>query len=200
MIFNKITLLLCETGYSQICSSAYLFWVSKVQFGSQIDNLQLDDVLLIGERFGHLSQDVGGDFGDMLAVLANQPQDARSGHRHLIHRCIFRTMETVWNVKVGSLDQNATWMLSMSLAMCLMMSLCCSGCICRSFLITTTDSATTSSEDTQTPMLYKTHTKYDSTLSDGHLWLLHCISLFFTAFDGLISSIFMATFVCQRLW
>lgn len=38
-----------------------------------------------------------------------------------------------------------TWMLSVNFAMCLMMSLCFSGCICSSFLITTTDSATTNS-------------------------------------------------------
>lgn len=50
--------------------------------------------------------------------------------------------DTAWGAWVG---ENLTWMLSVSLAMCLMMSLCFSGCICRSFLITTTDSATTSS-------------------------------------------------------
>lgn len=48
--------------------------------------------------------------------------------------------DTAWGV-----SENLTWMLSVSFAMCLMMSLCFSGCICRSFLITTTDSATTSS-------------------------------------------------------
>lgn len=38
-----------------------------------------------------------------------------------------------------------TWMLSVSFARCLMISPCCAGCICSSFLMTTTDSATTSS-------------------------------------------------------
>ncbi len=165
----------------------HLFWVSEVQFGSQIDNLQLDNVFLVIESFGHLSQDVGGDFGDVFAVFSDQPQDARSGHGHLTRTHTQSGLESVWDVKTGSLDLNSTWMLSMSLAICLMMSLCCSGCIWRSFLITTTDSATTNSENTHKQTI---HTEYYSTLFDRRLWLLHCTLLFFTACDRPISSAF----------
>ena len=45
--------------------------------------MQLDNVLLGSEGFGHLSQDVRCDPGDVLTVLANEPQDAGSGHGHL---------------------------------------------------------------------------------------------------------------------
>lgn len=61
-------------------SCPHLFGVGQVEFGSQIDDLQLDNILLIGEAFGHLSENIRGDFGYMLTVLTNQPQDACSCH------------------------------------------------------------------------------------------------------------------------
>lgn len=90
---------------------------------------------------------------------------------------------------MGSLDHNSTWMLSMSLAMCLMMSLCCSGCICRSFLITTTDSATTNSENThtQTNKHAPNITRHYLTEVFSHS-IAPCCS--FTAFDRPISRAF----------
>lgn len=61
-------------------SCPHLFGVGQVEFGSQIDDLQLDNILLIGEAFGHLPENIRGDFGYMLTVLTNQPQDACSCH------------------------------------------------------------------------------------------------------------------------
>jgi len=64
-------------------SCSHLFGVGEIELGGQIDDLQLDDVFFVGERLGHLPQDVGGDLRDVLAVFADQPQDAGPRHRHL---------------------------------------------------------------------------------------------------------------------
>jgi len=61
----------------------YLLGVGQVQLSCQVDDLQLDDVLLIGEGLGHLAQHVRCDLGHVLAVLADEPQDAGPRHWHL---------------------------------------------------------------------------------------------------------------------
>lgn len=122
-----------------------LFRVGEIQLGRQVYDLELHNVLLVGERLRHLPQHIWSNLRHVLAVLSDQPQDAGPRHRHL---------QTVWEGMIpcascghsaGGAHENHTWMLSVSFAMCLMMSLCFSGCICSSFLMTTTDSATTSS-------------------------------------------------------
>lgn len=64
-------------------ATSYLLGVGQVEFGCQVDGLQLDDVLLRSERLGHLPQHIRRDFWHALAVLSHQPQDAGSGHGHL---------------------------------------------------------------------------------------------------------------------
>lgn len=64
-----------------LCS--HLLVVGQVELGSQIEDLQFDNVLLVGEAFGHLPEDIRSDFRYVLTVLTNQPQDARSRHRDL---------------------------------------------------------------------------------------------------------------------
>ena len=49
----------------------YLFGVGEVEFGSQVDSLELDDVLLGGEALGHLAEDVRGDLRDPLTILSH---------------------------------------------------------------------------------------------------------------------------------
>lgn len=61
----------------------YLLGVGQVELGCQVDDLQLHNVLLAGERLGHLTQHIGCNLGYMFAVLANQPQDAGPGHGYL---------------------------------------------------------------------------------------------------------------------
>lgn len=61
----------------------YLLGVGQVELGCQIDDLQLDNVLFCREGLGHFSQDVRCNLGDVLTVLADEPQDAGSGHGHL---------------------------------------------------------------------------------------------------------------------
>lgn len=61
----------------------YLLGIGQVELSCQVDDLQLDNVLLVGEGLGHLAQHVRRDLGHMLAVLANEPQDAGSCHWHL---------------------------------------------------------------------------------------------------------------------
>lgn len=61
----------------------YLLGVGQVELSRQIDDLQLDNVLLIGEGLGHLAQHIRCDLGHVLAVLANEPQDAGPCHWHL---------------------------------------------------------------------------------------------------------------------
>lgn len=64
-------------------TSSYLLGVGEVEFGRQVDGLQLDNVLLRCERFGDLAQHVGRNLGHALAVLAHEPQDAGASHGHL---------------------------------------------------------------------------------------------------------------------
>lgn len=61
----------------------YLLRVGQVELGSQVDDLQLDNIFLCCEGLGHFPQDVRCNLGDVLTVLANEPQDAGSGHGHL---------------------------------------------------------------------------------------------------------------------
>lgn len=61
----------------------YLLGVGQVELSCQIDDLQLDNVLLVGEGLGHLAQHIRCDLWHVLAVLANEPQDAGSCHWHL---------------------------------------------------------------------------------------------------------------------
>lgn len=61
----------------------YLLGVGQVELSCQIDDLQLDNVLLVGEGLGHLAQHIRRNLGHMLAVLANEPQDAGPCHWHL---------------------------------------------------------------------------------------------------------------------
>jgi hypothetical protein len=49
----------------------YLFGVGEVEFGSQVDSLELDDVLLRGEALGHLAENVRGDLRDPLTILSH---------------------------------------------------------------------------------------------------------------------------------
>lgn len=51
----------------------YLLGVGQVELSRQVDNLQLDDVLLVGEGLGHLAQHVRRYLGHVLAVLADKP-------------------------------------------------------------------------------------------------------------------------------
>lgn len=75
-------------------------------------------------------------------------QEPESISEHLVDTW-FIIIDTEWGIEVSYhlqvMKETLTWMLSVSFAMCFMMSLCFSGCICSSFLITTTDSATTNS-------------------------------------------------------
>lgn len=60
-----------------------LFGVGEIQLGCQVYDLELHNVLLIGERLRHLPQHIWSDLGHVLAVLSDQPQDAGPRHRHL---------------------------------------------------------------------------------------------------------------------
>lgn len=120
-------------------SLSYLLGVGQVEFGCQVDRLQLHYVLLGCKSLGHLAEDIRCDLWHPLAVLSHQPQDAGSGHRDLTsHRTIkvvivlFYNTSSRLNFHVGQLqikskEENRTVMLSKSLAMCLMISLCCVG-------------------------------------------------------------------------
>lgn len=61
----------------------YLLRVGQIELGCQVDDLQLNNVLLCCEGLGHFSQDIRCNPGDVLTVLANEPQDAGSGHGYL---------------------------------------------------------------------------------------------------------------------
>lgn len=129
----------------------YLLGVGQIEFGCQVDGLQLDNVLLASERLSHLPQNIRCDFWHPLAVLSHQPQDAGSGHGDL-PAAQRRQVTLCWLLQRKKITrrskQNRTVILSKSLAMSLMMSPCWVGWVCSSFLITTTLSATTVSAKT----------------------------------------------------
>lgn len=60
-----------------------LFGVGEIQLGRQVYDLELHNVLLVGERLRHLPQHIWSNLRHVLAVLSDQPQDAGPRHRHL---------------------------------------------------------------------------------------------------------------------
>lgn len=133
----------------------YLLGVGQVEFGCQVDSLQLHNVLLCGESLCHLTENIRCDLWHPLAVLPHQPEDAGSCHGDLsqqgdtlrVHKSCHVAFFGLLLISSGAM--NHTVMLSKSLAMCLMISLCWVGWVWSSFLITTTLSATTVSAETR---------------------------------------------------